>query len=106
VILDLVCFGKCCGCYAIFRHIKRAPAYLLENEPLLGDTRSHVMANVHEIRSWIGLAVLLDAARVGLRAHRPQLWWTNLLSKEVLRRAYEIIPRSSHLIVDIILDIG
>jgi hypothetical protein len=64
-------------------HQAHAPAYILENVPLLGDTRFHVMANVHEIWSWIGLAVLLDAARVGSHAHRPQLWWTNLVSKEV-----------------------
>jgi len=64
-------------------------AYILENVPLLGDTRFHVMANVHEIRSWIGLVVLLDATKVSSRAHRPQLWWTNLVSREVLRRAYE-----------------
>jgi hypothetical protein len=64
------------------------------------------MASVHQIRSWIGPAVLLDATRVGLHAHRPRLWWTNLLPKEVLRRAYEIIPQSFHLIVDSILDIG
>jgi hypothetical protein len=64
------------------------------------------MASVHEIQSWMGPAVLLDATKVGLRAHRPRLWWTNLLSKEVLKRAYEIVPRSSHLIVDSILDIG
>ncbi len=62
--------------------------------------------NVHKICSWIGLTVLLDATMVGSCAHHPRLWWTNLLSREVLRRAYEIVPRSSHLIVDIILDIG
>ncbi len=50
--------------------------------------------------------VLLDAMRVGSHAHHPQLWWTNLLPREVLRRAYEIVLRSSHLIVDSILDIG
>ncbi len=64
------------------------------------------MASVHEIRSWIGPAVLLDAVRVGSCAHRPRLWWTNLLPKDVLRWAYETIPRSFHLIVDSILDIG
>ncbi len=32
-------------------HQARVPAYILENVPLLGDTRSHVMANVHQIRS-------------------------------------------------------
>jgi len=87
-------------------HQARVPAYILENIPLLGDTRSHVMANVHQIRSWIGPAVLLDVTKVGSRAHYPRLWWTNLLPREVLRRAYETIPQSSHLIVDNILDIG
>ncbi len=87
-------------------HQVRAPAYILENVPLLGDIRSHVMVNVHEIWSWIGPTVLLDAAKVGSHAHRPRLWWTNLLPKEVLKRAYETVSRSSHLIVDSILDIG
>jgi hypothetical protein len=87
-------------------HQVHAPAYILENVPLLGDIRSHVMASVHEIRSWIGPAVLLDAARVGSRAHHPRLWWTNLLPREVLKQAYETVPRSFHLIVDSILDIG
>jgi hypothetical protein len=64
------------------------------------------MASVHKIRSWIGPTVLLDAARVSSRVHRPQLWWTNLLPREVLKRAYETMLRSSHLIVDSILDIG
>ncbi len=72
-------------------HQVHAPTYILKNVPLLGDTRSHVMVNVHEIRSWIGLAVLLDVARVGSCAHRPLLWWTNLVSREVLKWAYEIV---------------
>ncbi len=32
-------------------HQARALTYIIENVPLLGDTRSHVMASVHEIRS-------------------------------------------------------
>jgi hypothetical protein len=87
-------------------HQAHAPVYILENVPLLGDTKSHVMVSVHKIRSWIRPAVLLDVARVGSCAHRPRLWWMNLLSKEVLRRAYETVPRFFHLIVDNILDIG
>ncbi len=66
----------------VLRHLQthqaRVPAYILENVPLLGDTRSHVMASVHQIQSWIGLVVLLDAAKVGSRAHRPRLLCTNL----------------------------
>jgi site-specific DNA-cytosine methylase len=92
-------------CHLQTKHV-RAPAYILKNVPLLGDIRSHVMASVHEIWSWIGPVVLLDAARVSSCAHRPRLWWTNLLPKEVLKRAYKTMSRSSHLIVDSILDIG
>jgi hypothetical protein len=87
-------------------HQACAPAYILENVSLLGDIRSHVMASVHETRSWIGPAILLDAVRVGSHVHRPRLWWTNLLPREVLKQAYETMSRSSHLIVDSILDIG
>jgi hypothetical protein len=94
----------------VLRHLQthqaRVLTYILENVPLLGDIRFHVMASVHKIWSWIGPTVLLDAARVGSHAHRPQLWWTNLLPKEVLRRAYETVLRSFHLIMDSILDIG
>jgi hypothetical protein len=94
----------------VLRHLQThqagAPTYILENVPLLGDIRSHVMVSVHKIRSWIGPAVLLDAVRVGSRVHHPRLWWTNLLPREVLKWAYETIPQSSHLIVDSILDIG
>jgi hypothetical protein len=87
-------------------HQVRGPVYILDNVPLLGDIMSHVMVTVHEIWSWIGPAILLDAARVGSRVHRPRLWWTNLLPREVLKWAYETMSRSSHLIVDNILDIG
>jgi len=64
------------------------------------------MVSVHEIRSWIRSVILLDAARVGSCARRPQLWWMNLLPREVLRWAYETMSRSFHLIMDNILDIG
>ncbi len=103
--LDLVCFGRCYKCYTIFTHIRHVFPHL-ENVPLLGDIRSHVMMSVHKIRPWIGPSILLDVARVGSCAHHPRLWWTNLLSREVLKRAYEIVPRSFHFIVDNILDIG
>ncbi|CAM6010096.1 unnamed protein product [Sphagnum balticum] len=61
----------------VLRHLQthqaRVPAYILENVPLLGDTKSHVMASVHQIWSWIEPAILLDVARVGSRAHHPRL---------------------------------
>jgi hypothetical protein len=54
-------------------HQAHVITYILENVPLLGDTRSHVMASVHKIRSWIGQTILLDAVRVGSHVHCPQL---------------------------------
>jgi hypothetical protein len=50
--------------------------------------------------------ILLDFMRVRSSAHRPRLWWTNLVLREVLKWAYETVSQSSHLIVDSILDIG
>ncbi|CAM6103418.1 unnamed protein product [Calypogeia fissa] len=58
------------------------------------------------VRFWLGPALLLDAASVGSRAHRPRLWWTNLLLREVLRRAFDAVQRPSDLTVDSILDGG
>ncbi|PTQ33208.1 hypothetical protein MARPO_0091s0058, partial [Marchantia polymorpha] len=93
----------------VLRHLQvqqtRSPAYILENVPLLGDTRAQLMTSVHQVRAWIGSAVLLDAARVGSRAHRARLWWTNLLPREILRHAYDSVQRDPTLTVDSILDV-
>lgn len=62
------------------------------------------MSSVHEVRSWIGLVILLDATKVGSRTHQSRLWWTNLLSSEILRRAYDSVQCNHTLTVDNILD--
>lgn len=94
----------------VLRHLQeqqtRSPAYILENVPLLGDTRAQLMASVHEVSAWIGFAVLLDAVRVGSRAHRARLWWTNLLPREILRHAYDSVHCDPTLTVDRILDVS
>ncbi|CAM6100575.1 unnamed protein product [Calypogeia fissa] len=84
----------------------RPLAYILENVPVLGDTHAQVLASVRQVRFWLGLAVLLDAPSIGSQAHRPRLWWTNLLPREVLRRAFDAVQRPSDLTVDSILDGG
>ncbi|CAM6092168.1 unnamed protein product [Calypogeia fissa] len=84
----------------------RSPTYILENVPVLGDTRAQVLASVRQVRFWLGPAVLLDAASDGSRAHRPRLWWTSMLPREVLRRAFNAVQRSGDLTVDSILDGG
>ncbi|BBN20292.1 hypothetical protein Mp_8g17980 [Marchantia polymorpha subsp. ruderalis] len=94
----------------VLRHLQvqqtRSPAYILENVPLLGDTRAQLMASVHQVRAWIGSVVLLDAAKVGSRAHHARLWWTNLLPREILRHAYDSVQHDSTLTVDSILDVS
>jgi hypothetical protein len=73
---------------------------------LLGDAWSRVVASMHHVQQWLGPAMLLDAASVGSRAHRPQLWWTNLMPPKVLKVAYSQVVRPAGLIVDDILDAG
>jgi hypothetical protein len=85
---------------------KTSPTYILENVRLLGNSRSRVVTSMHQVKAWLGPTVLLDAASVGSLAHRPRLWWTNLLPPEVLGRAYDQIVRPSELKVDDILDAG
>ncbi|CAM6104272.1 unnamed protein product [Calypogeia fissa] len=87
-------------------HQVHSPAYILENVPLLGDSHSRVVASMHQVREWVGPAVLLDAASIGALAHRPRLWWTNLLPPEVLKVAYSHVVRPIGLTVDSILDAG
>lgn len=72
----------------------------------MDDSRARVMVSVHQVRSWLGSAVLLDAAAVGSWAHRPRLWWTNLMSPALLKRAFDGVQRPAHLTVDSILDTG
>jgi hypothetical protein len=81
-----------------------SPAYILKNVPLLGDARSRVVASMHQVQQWLGPAVLLDMASVGSRAHRPRLWWTNLMPPGVLKVAYSQVIRPEGLIMDDILD--
>ncbi|PTQ47194.1 hypothetical protein MARPO_0008s0049 [Marchantia polymorpha] len=90
----------------MFWEMMRVLPYILENVPLLGDTRAQLMASVHQVRAWIGSAVLLDAAKVGSRAHRARLWWTNLLPREILRHAYDSVQRDPTLTVNSILDVS
>ena len=42
---------------------------------------------MHKIHSILGVPVLIDAAVVGSRAHRPCFWRTNLALAELLQSA-------------------
>jgi hypothetical protein len=42
---------------------------------------------MHKIHRILGVPVLIDAAAVGSRGHRPRFWWTNLAPVELLQSA-------------------
>jgi hypothetical protein len=42
---------------------------------------------MHKIHRILGVPVLIEAAAVGSRAHRPHFWWTNLAPAELLQSA-------------------
>jgi hypothetical protein len=46
--------------------------------------------------------VLIDAAVVGSRVHRPRLWWTNLAPAELLQSAVDRIKRPDVYVSDIL----
>jgi hypothetical protein len=57
---------------------------------------------MHKIHNILGMPVLIDAAAVGSRAHRPQLWWTNLAPTELLQSAVGRIKRPDVYVSDIL----
>jgi site-specific DNA-cytosine methylase len=62
----------------VLRHIQtaqvRSLGYIVENVPVASSSRARTLESVHRIHSILGTHVLLDAAAVGSRAHRPRLW--------------------------------
>jgi hypothetical protein len=57
---------------------------------------------MHRIHNILGVPVLIDAAAVGSRAHRPRLWWTNLAPTELLQLAVGQIKRPDVYVSDIL----
>jgi hypothetical protein len=66
---------------------RRPPAYIVENVPVESSSRSITLESMHKIHGILGVPVLIDAAVVGSRAHRPRFWWTNLAPAELLQSA-------------------
>jgi hypothetical protein len=63
---------------------RRPPGYIVENVPVVSSSRSRTLESMHKIHGILGVSVLIDAAVVGSRAHRPRFWWTNLAPAELL----------------------
>jgi site-specific DNA-cytosine methylase len=53
---------------------RRPPGYIVENVPVVSSSRSRTLESMHMIHNILGVPVLIDAAAVGSRAHRPRLW--------------------------------
>jgi site-specific DNA-cytosine methylase len=66
---------------------RRPPGYIVENVPVVSSSRSRTLASIHKIHTILGVPVLIDAAAVGSRAHRPHLWWTNMAPAKLLQSA-------------------
>jgi hypothetical protein len=68
----------------------------------VSSSRSRTLESMHMIHNILGMPVLIDAAAVGSRAHRPRLWWTNLAPAELLQSAMGLIKRLDGLMSDIL----
>jgi site-specific DNA-cytosine methylase len=63
----------------------RPPGYIVEDVPVVSSSRSRMLESMHKIHGILGVPVLIDAAAMGSRAHRPRFWWTNLAPAELLQ---------------------
>jgi hypothetical protein len=81
---------------------RRPPGYIVENVPVVSSSRSRTLESMHRIHNILGVPVLIDAAAVGSRAHRPRLWWTNLAPTELLQLAVGQIKRPDVYVSDIL----
>jgi hypothetical protein len=64
--------------------------------------RSKTLESMHRIHNILDVPVLIAAAAMGSRAHRPRLWWTNLVPAELLQSAVDRIKRLDVYVSDIL----
>jgi hypothetical protein len=81
---------------------RRPPGYIVENVPVVSSSRSRTLESIHKIHGILGVPVLIDAAAVGSRAHRPRFWWTNLAPAELLQSAIGRTKRPDVYVSDIL----
>ena len=87
-----------------FVHQPSPPGYILENVPLLGDSRAKVLEGRHYVCQHLGDPIFVDAAGLGSYSHRPRWLWTNLAPLSTLAAAFSAVPLPSYQKVDDILD--
>jgi hypothetical protein len=66
---------------------RRPPGHIVENVPIVSNSRSRTLESMYKIHGILGVPVLIDAGVVDSRAHRPRFWWTNLAPAELLQSA-------------------
>jgi site-specific DNA-cytosine methylase len=81
---------------------RQPPSYIVENVPVVNNSRSRTLESMHRIHNILGVPVLIDTAAVGSRAHRPRLWWINLAPAELLQSAVDRIKRLDVYVSDIL----
>jgi hypothetical protein len=81
---------------------RRPLGYIVENVPVVSSSRLRTLESMHKIHNILSVPVLIDAAAVGSRAHRPWLWWTNLAPAELLQSAVGRIKRADVYVSDIL----
>jgi hypothetical protein len=81
---------------------RRPPGYIVENVPVVSSSQSRTLKSMHMIHNILGMPVLINAAIVGSRAHRPRLWGTNLAPTELLQSAVGRIKRPDVYVSDIL----
>jgi hypothetical protein len=81
---------------------RRLPGYIVENVPVVSSSQSRTLESMHWIHNILGVPVLIDAAVVGSRAHRPRLWWTSLAPAELLQSAVGRIKQPDVYVSDIL----
>jgi site-specific DNA-cytosine methylase len=53
---------------------RRPLGYIVENVPVVSNSRSRTLESMHKIHGILGVPVLIDAAAVGSRAYHPRFW--------------------------------
>jgi hypothetical protein len=81
---------------------RQPPSYIVENVPVVSISRSRTLESMYRIHNILGMPMLIDAAVVDSRAHRPRLWWTNLALAELLQSAVGRIKQPDVYVSDIL----
>ena len=75
--------------------------YIVENVPKVSSSRSRTLESMYKIYTILGVSVLIDVAVIGSQAHRPRLWWTNMVPAELLQLVVDCIKQPNTYVSDI-----